>query len=107
VRDAVAHLSLKKNVAPWWEFCPYPSIFADRMAYRGRGAWLRDQLRLGKHLCLEIYKPEFRAGRITRNTRAIHWFNQVWADYGMDKDAIYHARSPYGRTQRRFILKAP
>jgi hypothetical protein len=102
LRELVTRESLQANVAPWWEFCPYSYYRINRMAYRTNEEWLRDKLRLARELYWQMTKPDIRANYIRRGTRAIHWYNESWRGW-MDKDTIYHWRSPYGRMQRRYL----
>ena len=102
VQDLVRTQKLEKNVAPWWEFCPYPWRMVDRMAFETNGEWLYDRLRLARHVLRQATQKEFRAGYLRKGTRAIHLHNEVWRDKGLSKNKTYHRGSLVGSLQRRF-----
>ena len=101
VQSLVAELSLQLNVAPWWEFCPFPWRMHNRMAYQNNMDWAKDRVRHVWQLYKERTRPDFRAGYIRPGTRAVHWHNEIWKAGGHNKDGRYHALSPYGRLMRR------
>ena len=45
VQSLVAERSLQQNVAPWWEFCPFPWRMQNRMAYQNNMDWAKDRVR--------------------------------------------------------------
>jgi hypothetical protein len=103
----VRDYGLEGHVAPWWEFCPFPWRMINRMTYRTDAEWAKDCLRHIKHLAWQMTKPDFQAAYVRPGTRAIHWHNEIWRQQGLDKDALYHRWSPYGRAQRRYRVGRP
>ena len=101
VQDPVRTEGLERNVAPWWEFCPYPWGVVDRMAFVTNREYLLDRLRLARHVLREITQEEFRAGHIRKGTRAVHLHNEIWRNKGLSKDRTYHRGSLVGSFQRR------
>ncbi|MBI2740187.1 MAG: hypothetical protein HYX38_27030 [Rhodospirillales bacterium] len=106
VQSFIAERGLEANVAPWWEFCPFPWRMQNRMAYRTNTDWAKDCVRHVWQLYKEHTRPDFRAGYIRSGTRAVHWHNEIWKASGKDKDARYHPWSPYGRLMRRHGVRA-
>jgi hypothetical protein len=102
VQQLVRECSLEKNVAPWWEFCPYPWRMARRMAYSNTKNLLIDRLRFARHLYWQATRLNFRAGYIRKQTRAVHLHNEVWRNSGLEKDLIYHRGSLVGSLQRKY-----
>jgi hypothetical protein len=106
VQSLIAERGLEGNVAPWWEFCPFPWRMQNRMAYRTNTDWAKDCVRHVWQLYKQSTRPDFRAGYIRSGTRAVHWHNEIWKAGGHDKDGHYHAWSPYGRLMRRHGVSA-
>jgi len=106
VQNLVAEQSLQGNVAPWREFCPFPWRMSNRMAFQTHAEWVEDRARHIWQLYKEHTRPNFRAGYIRPETRAVHWHNEVWKAGSMDKNARYHPWSPYGRLMRRHQVSA-
>src|SRR5262249_31403060 len=104
VQQLVRERKLEKNVAPWWEFCPYPWRIVPRMAYTGNGDFIIDKLRFARHLYWQAMRPEFRAGYIRRDTRAVHLHNEVWRNSGLNKNELYHRGSLVGWLQRKYSI---
>ena len=102
VQELVRELGIEKNVAPWWEFCPYPWRMVRRMAYTGNGNFMIDKARFARHLYWQAMRSEFRAGYIRKQTRAVHLHNEVWRNSGLQKDQIYHQGSLVGWLQRKY-----
>jgi hypothetical protein len=98
----IAERALQKNVAPWWEFCPFPWTMTHHMAYCTNIEWLKERARLIKHFTAERIGSLLRPAYVRQGTRAIHWHNEIWRRKGLDRDALYHPRSAYGRAQREF-----
>lgn len=99
VKQMVEHFGLK--VAPWWEFNPVQYYYINRLIYRTNREWLIDIVRYALHRGRQLVKPSFRAAYIRRGTRAIHLSNEIWRANGLDKFALYHPRSIYGKLQRK------
>lgn len=106
VQSFIAERSLEENVAPWWEFCPFPWRMQNRMAYQTNTDWAKDCVRHVWQLYKQRTRPDFRAGYIRAETRAVHWHNEIWKAGGKDKDGRYHPWSPYGRLMRRHGVSA-
>jgi hypothetical protein len=104
VQELVRERGLDKNVAPWWEFCPYPWRMVPRMAYTGNRSFLIDQLRFARHLYWQAMRPNFRAGYIRKQTMAVHLHNEIWRNSGLQKDHIYHRGSLVGWLQHKYGL---
>jgi hypothetical protein len=102
VQQLVREQGLEKNVASWWEFCPYPWRMVRRMAYTNNRSFLADKLRFARHLCWQVTQPNFRAGYIRKQTRAVHLHNEIWRNSGLQKDQIYHWGSLVGSLQRKY-----
>jgi hypothetical protein len=94
--------SLQANVAPWWEFCPFPWRLTHHMAFESNSDWLKERVRLVKHFISEKFGGNLRPAYIRSSTRAVHWHNEIWKQSGLSKAHIYHSRSAYGRMQRLF-----
>lgn len=92
----------ESHIAPWWEFSPYHWQAYYRMAQTTFTAAMKDRLRMIKHLAREIADPDFKAGRIRRRTRAVHLYNEIWKQAGMDKNRIYHPASMLGYYQKKY-----
>ena len=93
--------SLEKNVAPWWEFCPYPWRLMKLMAPRTGLDYAKDRVRLVKHLIWEQYDPHFKAAYIRRGTLALHLHNEIWKNSNLGKNDTYFWCSPIERLKRR------
>ena len=109
VNELVEEFSLRRNVAPWWEFNPYPYFFINRLVYRTNKEWLIDKVRFLVHLARQATKKHFRAAYIRQGSRAIHFSNEIWRANGIDKNLLYHPGCIYGKLQRRhgFVASAP
>ncbi len=101
VNELVDQFSLRANVAPWWEFNPYPYYFIDWLVYRTSGDWFIDKLRFVRHLLRQLTDRDFRAAYLRSGSRAIHVSNEIWRDKGLDKGILYHPGSLYGQLQRK------
>jgi len=71
-KKLVAEQGLQGNVAPWWEFCPFPWRMSNRMAFQTHAEWVEDRVRHVWQLYKEHTRPNFRAGCIRPQTRAVH-----------------------------------
>jgi Glycosyltransferase sugar-binding region containing DXD motif len=100
VQRIVRELDLQKNVAPYWEFCPFPWRMIERTAFCTSREWLIDRARHGKHRLRELVSSSFRAGYLRSRTRAVHLHNEIWRAKGMSKDARYHPWSFVGHHER-------
>ncbi len=98
----IAEHSLQKNVAKWWEFCPYQWRSTHRMAFHSTREYLKDRIRLAKHFVYQFAGTNYRASYVRPSTRAIHWHSELWRWANMDKNVLYHPLSPYGRAQRSY-----
>lgn len=107
VNDLVREFSLKENVAPWWEFNPYPYFFVNRLVYRTNREWLVDKARFLVHLLRQATKKHFRAAYVRPGSRAIHLANEIWRANGIDKNLLYHPGCIYGKLQRKHGFVAP
>ena len=109
VNELVKKFSLRDNVAPWWEFNPYPYFFINRLVYRTNKEWLIDKLRFAVHLVRQVTKKHFRAAYVRQGSRAIHLANEIWRANGIDKNLLYHPGCIYGKLQRRhgFVARHP
>jgi hypothetical protein len=104
VQRLVRELKLEENVAPWWEFSPYPQGQISRLVYSSTGEWLAEQLRFAKFLVRQLRDPGFKAGYLRRQTRALHLHNELWREAKRDKNARYHPRCLFERLKRRHGL---
>ena len=102
LQESIRTSKLEQNVAPWWEFCPYPWRMVDRMAFETNGEWVYDRLRLARHVLRELTQRDFKAAFLRSGTRAVHLHNEVWRSAGLSKDKTYHRGSLVGRLQRKF-----
>lgn len=105
VQRLVKEQNLHDEVAPWWQFSPYPWTQISRVAQSTLGAVAKDYLRLVRFLVWQRMRPGFRAGYIRRGTCAIHLYNQIWKTVGLDKNASYHPLSMYEQLKRRYGVK--
>lgn len=102
VQRLVREQSLEANVAPWWEFCPYPWRVVRRTAQTSLKDVILDHVRLAKHLVWQQTRQDFRAGYVRPGSRALHLHNEVWASSGMNKDSAFHPLSVLGRLMKKY-----
>jgi hypothetical protein len=105
VQRLVKEQKLQNHVAAWYEFCPYPWRMIQRMAYVGWDSWLKDQVRLLKHVAIQACKTDFKAGYVRHETRALHLHNEIWKASGIHKDERYHPWCLYERLKRRHGIR--
>lgn len=106
-QKAVKVFGIEKSVAPWREFCPIPWRMIHQVAYRNRREAFIQPIRLLKHLIKERLDPQFKAGRISSQTRALHLHNEIWSSRGLSKDSRYHFTCLYERLKRRHLSRRP
>lgn len=101
MKEMVDTFAAQSRIAPWWEFNAYPFYYVERLAYRSWREWLIDKARFIRHLLRQMTDRDFRAAYVRPGTRALHLSNEIWRVKGLDKSALYHPGSIYGRLQRR------
>lgn len=101
VQRLVREHNLDSHLAPWWLFSPYPCNQVTRVAQPTTAALVKDQLRLARFLVWQFTRKNFRAGFVRPRTCAIHFYNEIWRDQGIDKNAVYHPLCLYERLMRR------
>jgi hypothetical protein len=101
VQQLVRDFKLEHHVAPWWEFCPYPWRMIHRVAVNSPKEWIKDQIRFLKHIVLQTYSRDFRAGYIRKSTRALHLHNEIWRSSGLDKNGTFFRLSLFERLKRK------
>lgn len=92
---------LTPRLAPWWEFSPYPTGQLRQLTPKSLKEWIVSRLRLVRYTGKQCVDPHFKAGYVRRGTRAIHLYNELWRQGGMDKHASYHPLAPLERAKRR------
>lgn len=106
VQALVRERGLEAHIAPWHEFCPYPWRMVYRLALKTPFAYLKDRVRLIKHLAWQLVSPTFRAGYIRPNSRTLHLHNEIWKSSGLDKNERYFHLSPVERLKNRYLAGA-
>lgn len=106
MNEMIDRFALQDQVAPWWEFCPYPHFMLDRLVYSTHADFARDKAKLLYHLLKQMFDSDFRAAYTRPGTRAVHLWNEIWKAHGLSKTAMYHPFSFYGKLQRRYAAKA-
>lgn len=92
---------MDQNIAPWWEFCPFPWRQIGMSCYGSNRDWLINRVRLAKHLMWQISRDDFKAAYVRRGTRAVHLHNEIWRRSGLSKEGPFHPRSFVGQSLRR------
>lgn len=103
LQSLVRKYGLQSNVAPWWEFCPYPWRMVYRLAQRNAKEFCIDQLRGIKHRVWENIDPLFKAGCPRTGTRTLHFHNEIWKAVGLGKDESFFFMSPIEILKRRYL----
>jgi len=107
LHDLLRRYSLQANVAPWWEFCPYPWRMVYRLAQRSAKEFCINQLRGIKHRAWERIDPMFKAGYPRSGSRTLHFHNEIWKSVGLGKDESFFFMSPIEVLKRRYLQQEP
>ncbi|WP_133365809.1 hypothetical protein [Qipengyuania sediminis] len=102
MNEMIAHFRAEANVAPWYEFCPYPHFMMDRLVYKSNAGFVKDKAKLAYHRLKQALVPGFHAAYVRSGTRAVHLWNEIWRVEGLDKHDRFHPGSFYGRNQRKY-----
>jgi len=74
-----------------------------RLALNGPLEFAKDLIREIKHRVWEVVDPNFKAGYVRPQTRAIHLHNEIWKAAGFDKDADYFPWSKIENLKRQYL----
>jgi hypothetical protein len=94
---------LEADIAAPEEYCPVGWRDVGRIVYRRRSLALKQVLRDIKRRVRSLYRPDLRIGTITRATRTLHLWNEVWRSSGIDKNQMYAQSCLYEQLKRRYL----
>lgn len=104
MNEMIKRFECPEIVAPWWEFCPYPYNHMDRIVYKTTSGFVKDKAKFIYHMVKQLVRKDIKPAYIRPQTRAVHVWNEIWRANGLDKHALYHPWSLYGRLQRRYAV---
>jgi len=103
IQRGVKELGYADRCADFDVFCPFTwRQLREGLVYQD-STFATPALNELKELYRRLFRPLAIRGRITRNTVAVHLWNEVWRQNGLDKNARYHPSCFFEQAKRRFL----
>ncbi len=103
VQKIVRENKLQEFVTRSEVFCPLGWRSVGNMVYSTPANRLIFELKHLKRQLTGLLKPDFRIGKITQNSRAVHFWHEVWRQQGIDKWATFDENCLFEKLKKRYL----
>jgi hypothetical protein len=104
LQAAVRELNLLKYVVSHRLFCPITwRAVNKKIAYSNKEITLRSIIEDTKDIIRPIIRPYQQAGKITNDSYAVHLWNEIWRQNGLEKNLIYDEKCLYEILKRQYL----
>ncbi|WNZ27303.1 hypothetical protein HJG54_30920 [Leptolyngbya sp. NK1-12] len=103
LQRAVAELKFEQYVVPYDYFCPITWRAVKKIVYPCEKLSLHKTIESAKDLVRPILRPHTKTGKLTRNSHALHLWNEIWRQNNLNKNASFDKRCLYERLKQRYL----
>jgi len=103
IQKAVSELNYYQYVVSYEVFCPITWRAVNKIVYNQELLTFQKGLKLAKDWIRPIIRPDIKSDRITKNSYALHLWNEIWRQNNLDKNATYHTTCLYERLKRQYL----
>lgn len=104
VQRMVGELDLGRYVVPPWAFCPVAWRGMDTLVWAPQKFSLRGTFRDARRRARWLFRPQTRPGRVTRDSYALHLWNEMWRQNNVDKNQTFSPRCLYEKLKKRYSM---
>ncbi len=104
VQKAVSELDLSHYVVSHKLFCPITwRAVNKKIVYSKKNFSMNSIIETSKDMARSIIRPHQRAGKITKDSYAVHLWNEIWRQNGLDKNFVYDNKCLYEILKRQYL----
>ena len=103
IQKAVRKFNYQNYVVSYQTFCPITWRSVKKMVYLYEPLTMQKVIIKMKDLVRPLIQPQTRSGRITKNSYAVHFWNEVWRHEKLDKNGVYDKNCLYERLKKKYM----
>ncbi|MEH2392390.1 MAG: glycosyltransferase [Nostoc sp.] len=107
IQKAVSELNYQQHVVSHEIFCPITWRAVNKIVYNQELLTFQKAFELAKDWIKPIIIPDTKSGMITKNSYAVHLWNEIWRQNNLDKNATYNTTCLYERLKRQYLYSNP
>lgn len=103
VQKAVRKFHYQHYIVSYQAFCPITWRAVKKMVYAEEKLTLQKAITDAKDLVRPLLKPKTKPGKITKNSYAVHLWNEIWRQNQLEKNGVYDRKCLYERLKNRYL----
>lgn len=105
LQEAVKKLDLHNYVISSQVFCPITwRAVGKKIVYPLENKKTKSNVIKIKDALRPLIRPESRTGKITKESYAVHLWNEIWRQNDLDKNTVYDKRCLYEHLKRKYLF---
>lgn len=103
IQKAVGYSNYQQYIASYQTFCPITWRAVNKIVFSESGLTFQKSVKLAKDFIRPIVRPYTRSGRITKNSYAVHLWNEIWRQNKLDKNITYSNKCLFENLKRKYL----
>lgn len=103
LQTAVAELDYNSSVVSYEAFCPITWRAVRKIVYKPEPLTPKRTIEEIKNTIRPYVYPLTKPGKVTRNSYAVHLWNEIWRQNQFDKNASFDRNCLYEKLKRRYL----
>lgn len=103
IQKAVKKFNYQHYIVSYQTFCPITWRAVKKIVYPHQPMTMERLTTQVKDVIRPLIKPKTKLGRITKNSYAVHLWNEIWRHEKLDKNGVYDQNCLYERLQHKYM----